>query len=141
MRKTILTSFLSLFAFSLSFAHIDDGKIECIDFYYIDSGIHYTISLSCNSLMLVNPHHIKIENTEFLVEFETELRKLSKIESSEIIDSRIRAVIFYTKSSKSDTLCLSEFQGISLNFERINNSPKLLNLIANRIDYFKKKYH
>lgn len=86
----------------------------------------------------MNPHHTIINKKPFLYKFKKELNTLKKSENNTMMDSRISAIIHYKYKFKSDTLCFSEHKGISLNSQTMEDNPKLLKLITNEIDYYKK---
>ena len=117
-----------------------DKVNDCsFEVYFIQKGTAFPISMGCLNEVF-DPEksdtffYKKVNNESFIRKFLVEYEKLNVSEEQKNLDARIT---LYMKcfGKKTDTLCFGESYGVMLNGTRMNDSPLLLTLIKNEIQY------
>lgn len=112
-----------------------DSENLFIEVYYLKAGMHFPMSLGCNSLnsplLSKDIKYKKLNSMDLLEQFDKEFNVLQKEEYQKDVDSRIK--VLYHHNKRVDTICMGEIHFIAVNGELKKDSPKLLQLIKNEI--------
>lgn len=127
MRKTVLM-------FILCLVGCKKTDVSYVEIYYVPDGTSTPISIHCD-LVHINFFEdlkvIKINEKETLENISSLINILEPTNLDKEIDARIKMIIYH--ENKSDTLCLGEFFGTTLNGRIMEDNKELFKLIRKKI--------
>lgn len=125
----------------------DSKNNKYINIHFIQSGTNFPVSMNCSfsgneNEQTGNLFYKKITDVSFINDFYKEYKSLqADSENKNHPDNRIMAFVHYS-DKKIDTLCFGESYGVMVNGVRMVDSPKLLPMLKDKINYdstFKSK--
>ncbi|WP_163411043.1 hypothetical protein [Flavobacterium ajazii] len=106
-----------------------------IEVFYLKEGLRYPIQLNCNylhsELMKKNVKYEKIDNQDFIKNFDKKYKALKTSKDQRNIDVRIQ--IIYHNDKIIDTICMGEHFDIQVNGINKEDSKGFLLMIKQKI--------
>ena len=139
MKKIKFTFLLFLVSiFLINCKHTESRNPEnYIEIYALRPGILYPFSINCNmirgELFKEGRRYQKITDAKFMSKFLLLYNNYEPIDKLNGDDNRIQVLIH--RKNKVDTLCLGENFFTHINGKRMKDSPELLKLIKDKIDF------
>ena len=124
----------------LSSCNYNKSNINYLDVHYVEEGITSQVPYDCSMLIgKWNPDilfHTEITDQDFLNEFEALYERYEFSNEGNAYDIRIK-ILIHKNNKIVDTLCMGENFDTFLNSKRVKDSPELLKLLKEKLEYSK----
>lgn len=132
MKNKIIFCVLTILLFSCS---KKESKKEYLEFCFFKKGINFPISINCSSIHDEAYREMRsnkvVSNPEFISKFKKLNKNLKNTDDVFSIDTRIQIITHL--DNKSDTICISKTQRVSINSKNKINSEKFVEFILEEV--------